>query len=87
MSWKSLTVTPDPITGSGGALPFRWEVDYNPPTGAILDTEFDIGLPPGLGNLRIGYPVADNVLGSATYSGTPAGLPVKAGVTARRPPV
>jgi uncharacterized repeat protein (TIGR02543 family)/uncharacterized repeat protein (TIGR01451 family) len=68
--WTNLTVMPDPITGSGAALPFRWEVTYDPATNAILDTELDVGAPQGAQGgspFRFRFPVAGNVIGSATY--------------------
>ncbi len=79
---KQLTVTPDPIMGSGAALPFRWELTYDAATNAITKTEFAIGAPTDAASaigLLLRYPVAGNVVGSATYAVTPSGLPVAAG--------
>jgi hypothetical protein len=78
----NLSVTPDPITGSGAALPFRWEVTYNPDAnGKILHTEFDYGAPQGaVGGFLFRFPDAGNVIGSATYGGLPQTPPVFAGL-------
>ena len=70
VKWANLTVTPDPITGSGAALPFRWEVTYDPATNAILATELDYGAPQGAEGGKpflLRFPDAGNVIGSATY--------------------
>jgi hypothetical protein len=85
LRWTNVSVQPDPITGSGGALPFRWEVTYNPLTSMILHSEFVIGAPDGVEfpnhsvPFLIRLPVAGNVIGSATYDGTGAGFLVYAG--------
>jgi hypothetical protein len=79
---KSFSVSPDPITGSGAALPFRWELTYDPATNAITGTEFDIGVPSDAASATgplLRYPVAGNVVGSTTYTVTPSGLPVTQG--------
>ena len=82
INWQSLSVNPDPITGSGAALPFRWELTYDPVTNVITRTEFNVGAPTdapaALGLPRLSYAVADNSVGSTTYPGPPSGLPVVA---------
>jgi hypothetical protein len=85
LRWTNVSVVPDPITGSGAALPFRWEVTYNPLTSMILHSEFVIGAPSGFEfpnnpvPFLVRLPVAGNVIGSATYDGPGAGFLVPAG--------
>jgi hypothetical protein len=78
LKWNTLSVSPDPITGSGAALPFRWEVSYDPVTKAITHSEFVVGAADGAApaGLHLRYPNPANSFFTGTYAGTPSGLPV-----------
>jgi Ca2+-binding RTX toxin-like protein len=76
----SMSVTPDPITGSGASMFFRWELNYEPSTGEITSTEFHMGAPVGVASAPlVRWPAADNNVGSATYNVAPSGVPVSPG--------
>ena len=76
----SMSVTPDPITGSGASMFLRWEMNYEPSTGEITSTEFHMGAPVGVTSAPlVRWPAADNNVGSATYNVAPSGVPVSPG--------
>jgi Ca2+-binding RTX toxin-like protein len=73
-------LSPDPITGSAAAMPFRWEITHDSVTGDILTTEFHFGAPVGNSSaFLVRWPSANNILGSTTYQGAPLGAPVAVG--------
>ena len=76
----SMSVTPDPITGSGASMFFRWELDYEESTGEITSTELHMGAPVGVASAPlVRWPAAGNEVGSATYNVAPSGVPVSPG--------
>ena len=76
----SMSVAPDPITGSGASMFFRWEMTYEESTGEITNTEFHMGAPVGVASAPlVRWPAADNNVGSATYNVAPSGVPVSPG--------
>jgi Ca2+-binding RTX toxin-like protein len=63
-------------------MPFRWEVTHDSATGDILTTEFHMGAPVGHESATaplVRWPVANNTIGSATYSAPSTGVPVAPG--------
>ena len=76
----SLSVAPSPITGSGAAMLFRWELTYEPITREITGTEFQMGAPVGVASAPlVRWQAAGNTIGSATYNVAPTGVPVAVG--------
>ena len=84
---QSLSQSPSPITGSGAAMFFRWDMTHDSATGEILDTEFQMGAPLGQDGSAplVKWHVADNRIGSATYGAPSSGVPVAPGNYALSP--
>lgn len=79
-AFTTLSLAPSPITGSGAAMPFRWEIEHDSASGEILETEFHVGAPVGNASAPlVRWPVPDHQIGSASYTTEPAGVPVPAG--------
>ena len=76
----SLSQSPSPITGSGAAMLFRWELAYDAVTKAITGTEFQMGAPAGVASAPlVRWPDEGNNIGSAIYNVAPVGVPVAVG--------